>query len=96
MREAQALEPKSDWIVETRFALEAAAGHWKEASETLAAGEKLGTFAKLEAARHRATLAYAEALEADLAQDADRAARLAEAALKARPGFAPAESGPTR
>lgn len=90
VREAQALEPKSDWIIETRFALEAAAGHWKEAGETLAAGEKLGAFAKPEAARHRAALAYAEALEADLAQDADTAARLAEAALKARPGFAPA------
>ena len=90
VREAQALEPKSDWIIETRFALEAAVGHWKEAAATLASGEKLGIFAKPEAARHRAALAYAEALEADLAQDAAKAAQLAEAALKARPGFAPA------
>lgn len=90
VREAHALEPKSDWIIETRFALEAAAGHWQEATATLAAGEKLGSFSKPEAARHRAALTYAEALEADLAQDATKAARLAEAALKARPGFPPA------
>lgn len=80
-RRAQALKPKSEWLAQTLFDLEARAGTW------LAAGEALKHVGKLTSAtkgqyRHReAVVALGESLDAEKNGDPVKALKLAERAV---------------
>jgi len=89
-REAVKEQPKSHWALETLFGLDVRAGDWQAAQDTLAKAEKAGLFDRATARRYRAALMYSRAVEADLAERGEEAARVVQGALKRRPGFVPA------
>lgn len=81
---------RSPWVLKTLFALEVAAGNWREAEAALdkVAGEKL-----LEpdvVARHRGALLYAEATEQRLKGEKAAARKGLKKAISTRPDFMPA------
>lgn len=81
---------KSPWVLKTLFALEVAAGHWREAEAALdkVAREKLLDAETI--ARHRGALAYAEATELKLKGDKAAARKGLKKAISARSDFMPA------
>ena len=81
---------KSPWVLKTLFALEVAAGNWREAEAALdkVAREKL--LSADEVSRHRGALAYAEATELKLKGEKTLARKGLKKAIAARPDFMPA------
>ena len=81
---------KSPWVLKTLFALEVAAGNWRDAETALdkVAREKL--LSTEEIARHRGALAYAEATELKLKGEKTAARKGLKKAIAARPDFMPA------
>ncbi|MCW5724264.1 MAG: heme biosynthesis protein HemY [Maricaulaceae bacterium] len=77
------------WAFETLFDAQVAQGQWKDAAATLAEGEKRKFIPADRAKRRRAVLLTAAAMERE-DSDAEGARPLAEAAVQAAPGFAPA------
>lgn len=77
------------WAFEALFAAQVRSARWLEAEQTLSAGERRGHAPTAVARRMRAVLltAQARAIESD---EPEEAARLAEKASEASPGFAPA------
>ena len=81
---------KSPWVLKTLFALEVAAGNWREAEAAL---EKVAREKLLEPeviARHKGALAYAEATELKLKGEKVEARKSLKKAITARPDFMPA------
>ncbi|MBO6504909.1 MAG: hypothetical protein JJ850_05910 [Kordiimonadaceae bacterium] len=81
---------KSPWVLKTLFALEVAAGNWREAETAL---EKVAREKLLEAqtvSRHKGALAYAEATELKLKGEKPAARKALKKAISARPDFMPA------
>ena len=98
-REAEALKlariafqenRKSPWVLNTLFALEIAAGNWVEAGAALDRVARENLIATDDLQRHRAALAFAEAIEAGVRGDRDLARKRYEMVLKSRPHFPPA------
>ncbi len=81
---------KSPWVLKTLFALEVAAGNWREAETALkkVAGEQL--VEKEQVARHYGAILYAEATELKLTGERDLARKALKSAIAKRPGFMPA------
>lgn len=84
---AQALNPKSAWLAETVFQLEARAGSWIGANEAMKRVGKLTDLPR-DAVLHRQAMTYlGQSVEAEGAGDADQAVRFAEKALNEDPGL---------
>lgn len=81
---------KSPWVLKTLFALEVSAGNWREAETALDKVAKENLLDKLQIARHRGAIAYAEATEQKLKGDKDLARKTLKRAIAQRPDFTPA------
>ncbi len=81
---------KSPWVLKTLFALEVAAGHWREAEAALAKVAKEGLMETADITRHKGALLYAEAMEARLQGDKASAHKGLKKAISTRPDFIPA------
>lgn len=90
VRRAYRLKPKSDWVVRTRFDLEARAGNWVEADSTLGAAFANKLVSPAEAVGHKAVLALQQSMEAEHAGRAADALKLAKLAHAEGPGLVPA------
>lgn len=89
-RRAHVLNPDAPWLTATLFDLQARAGLWREAQDTLAQAERKGVFAPDEARRKRAVVLYERARQAQDAGSRSEAVKLLRDAGKADPGFAAA------
>jgi HemY protein len=89
-RRAHALNPDAPWLTATLFDLQARAGLWREAQDTLAEAERKGVFGADEARRKKAVVLHERAVQAEAAGDRKEAARLLRDAGKADPSFAAA------
>ncbi|KAA5802313.1 heme biosynthesis protein HemY [Alkalicaulis satelles] len=88
-REAFDTAGPARWAFDSLFSAQVNAARWRDAEATLTEGEKRGHVDKARAARTRAVLLTAEARHIEDA-DPETAAKLAERAASASPGFAPA------
>ena len=77
------------WAFDALFDAQIAQGHWDEALETLNEGERRKNITSERARRRRAVILTASALACE-DDDQIKARDLAEAAVRATPGFAPA------
>jgi HemY protein len=87
---AKALRPKTPWVVSSLFELQARAGKWAAADETLADAAKRKTLAAPVSRQHRAILHLEQSREAAAAGRPGDALKLAAKAHTLDPGFAPA------
>jgi HemY protein len=89
-RRAFALRPDTPWVGQELFSLEAAAGDWRAAEETLAHSIKHKQLVGGEAARRQAIVLYAQARAAAELGESKRALELARKAHVQLPDFSPA------
>ena len=82
---AFALRPEEPEVLDTLYQLQSQAFDWKGARRTLGLQKKIGVLETGEAARRDATLALAQAEDADTAHKPEEARRLAIEAAKADP-----------
>ena len=87
---AFALNPDEPEVLDTLYRLQSQAFDWRGARKTLAAQRRIGIVDRSEAARRDATLALAQAEDADTAREPQEARRLAVEAAKADPSNAEA------
>ena len=87
---AQALNPKSKWLADTSFQLEARAGSWVKADEALKRVGKLTGMSRRDVCHRRAVALLGQSVEAETAGDAGGAIKLAQKALNEDPGLVPA------
>ena len=87
---ARALRPRTPWVLQSLFELQARAGKWLEAEATLAEGLKRTVLASDAARHHRAVLLHERSRAAEAAGDQREALQLAAKAHGLEPGFAPA------
>lgn len=88
-REALALRTEADWPFNALFDSQIARGHWQEALDTLATGEKRGAIKGDSLRRRRAVLYTAQACSLPNAERRD-AQRLLADAIRSAPTFPPA------
>lgn len=86
---AHRLRPKTPWVVSSLFELQARAGRWAAADETLAEASKCKALPAPASRHHRSVLYLERSREAEAAGAADEALRLAAKAHALDPGFAP-------
>ncbi|MBW7851833.1 MAG: heme biosynthesis protein HemY [Rhodospirillales bacterium] len=86
-RRAHAVNPDAGWLTATLFDLQARAGLWGEAAQTLRDAAKRHVFPPEDAARKRAIVAYERAGQAQAAGDRREALRQARQAHEADPAF---------
>jgi len=84
---AQALNPKSAWLAETVFQLEARAGSWLGADEALKRVGKLADLSPRELNHRRAVALLGQSVETQKKGDADAAVKLAQKALNEDPAL---------
>jgi HemY protein len=84
--EAEAKEPRSPWVMQARFALEARASNWREAEQVLARGMRFNAFSKEENKWYLATLLMMQSKDATTRDDARH---LAKRSFETCPAFAP-------
>jgi HemY protein len=87
---AHALRPRTQWVLANLFELQARAGDWPSAQQTLAEAVKRRALPAPEARRHQAAILYERSLEAEAEGLPREALKHAEKAHVAEPGFAPA------
>jgi HemY protein len=87
---AKALRPRTPWVLDRLYRLEARAGRWSAAEATLGVALARKAVDEPTGRRHRAILLGEESRVAEAAGDAGRAMALGEKAAAADPGFAPA------
>ncbi len=87
---ANQLRPEAPWVQTTLFELQAAAGQWEAALESLRRTAKLKLIDMPTVARRRAAILVERARLAEAAGSPDEALALAKEAHKAAPGFVPA------
>jgi len=80
-RRAQALKPKSEWLAQTLFDLEARAGTWLAAGEALKHVGKLTSASKGQYRHREAVVALGESLDAEKNGDPVKALKSAEKAV---------------
>jgi len=80
-KRAQALKPKSEWLAETLFDLEARVGSWAAAGDALGHIGKLTAIGKGENRHRQAVVALGESLQAEKTGDPVKALKLAEKAV---------------
>ena len=87
---AQALNPKSAWLADTVFQLEARAGSWLGADEALKRVGKLTDLTKRDVCHRRAVTLLGQSVEAEKAGDAHAAIKFAQKAVNEDPDLTPA------
>jgi HemY protein len=87
--QSMAANPRLEWSSDALFGMQARAGEWQAATETLEKAERAGQAGHDEAKRKRAVLLTAQALELENS-DMDRARELALEAHKLAPELVPA------
>ncbi|MCW5750435.1 MAG: heme biosynthesis protein HemY [Alphaproteobacteria bacterium] len=90
-RRAEALRPGTEWLLRERLALEAAAGDWEAAADTLERGAKRRALPEEVTQHQRAVIALQRAGQADAEGLEREALDWAVKAAKADPGFAAAQ-----
>ncbi len=89
-RRAQALKPKSQWLADALFELEARAGTWANAHAALSHAEKIKAITKGESRHRQAVVAFGESLESERNGDPVKALKHAERAVSMDSAFIPA------
>lgn len=89
-QKAIAKAPKSAWVLTQAFELAAQSLQWEQAQQALNVALRQGAFSKEEAARHRAALYYAQAVELEHQGSDAKALQFALKAQKSAPDFQPA------
>jgi len=89
-RRAQALKPKSVWLADALFELEARAGTWNAAHAALSHADKIKSITKGESRHRQAVVAYGESLEAEKGGNPVKALKHAEKAVSLDNAFIPA------
>lgn len=84
---AQALNPKSTWLADTSFQLEARSGSWVKAGKAL---KRVGGLTKQDACHRLAVALLGQSVDAQKAGDAKAALKLAQKAVNEDPAFLPA------
>jgi len=85
--EAEIKEPRSPWVMQARFALEARAQNWREAEQILTSAARLHAFTREDAKWNLAALLFAQAQEATTREETRR---LVRRAVETAPSFVPA------
>lgn len=86
-RRAHALNPDAPWLTATLFDLQARAGLWADAQETLAHATRRNVFASDEARRKKAVVLFERARQAEDAGNVREAGKLLTQAVESDPGF---------
>jgi len=86
-RRAQALKPKSEWLAQALFDLEARAGTWAAAGEALSHVIKLTAPGKGESRHRQAVVALGQSLEAEASGDPVKALKYSEKAVSLDTGL---------
>ena len=86
-RRAQVLKPKSQWVAETLFDLEARAGSWIAAGDALKQLGKLSAPTQGETKHAQAIVAYGQSLEAEKLGDMGKAFKMVEKAVSLDTSF---------
>lgn len=86
-RRAQALKPKSEWLAEALFELEARAGTWLAAGDALSHMTKLASASKGESRHRQAVVALGESFDAEKSGDPVKALKFAEKAVSLDTAF---------
>lgn len=89
-RQARDLNPKSVWLTDTLFALEAREGNWADADATLKRLTKAKGLTQGEARRMHAITLLGQSVEAEAAGDAHAALKFAAKAVNEAPDLTPA------
>lgn len=89
-RRAAKLQPGAGWVLGTLFDLEARAGEWAAAEETLRRAVHAGVIKPEDGRRHRAALLLERSFEAERRGREEAALKLAREAHDLLPAFAPA------
>jgi HemY protein len=87
---ARTLRPKTPWVLQSLFELQARAGKWLEAEATLAEALKRKVLPAANLRHHRAVLLHEQSRAAEAKGDQRQALQLAAKAHALEPGFAPA------
>jgi HemY protein len=87
---ARTLRPKTPWVLQSLFELQARAGKWLEAETTLAEALKRKVLGHDAARHHRAVLLHEQSRTAEAQGDQRQALQLSAKAHALEPGFAPA------
>ncbi|MDA0674866.1 MAG: heme biosynthesis protein HemY [Proteobacteria bacterium] len=87
---AQRLQPKSGWLNQSLFDLQARTGNWADAERTVRDGVSHHLLSGAESRRRRAVVIYRQALELSAAGNREEALRLAQKAADLDAGFVPA------
>lgn len=88
--QAYVRRPETPWLQPALLELQASAGQWNKAGETLARAAKQKTIPAVAAPRQQAAILVERARAAEAAGDGSAASDLAWKAYKTDPGFAPA------
>lgn len=88
-RRAKELRPKTPWVLASLFELETRAGHWNEATTTLALATRRNAMPESESRRHRAVMLHEQSRAAQSEGRARDAIRLAAKAHALAPDFTP-------
>ena len=86
-RRAKELRPKTPWVLTSLFELETRAGHWNEATTTLALATRRNAVPEPESRRHRAVMLHEQSRAAQSEGRGRDALRLAAKANALSPGF---------
>lgn len=89
-RRAHAINPDAPWLTATLFDLQARAGLWREAEDTLSHAERRGVFSSDEARRKKAVVLFERARQSLDGGDRKGAIKLLRQARDADPAFAEA------
>lgn len=89
-RRAKELHPKTPWVLSSLFELEARAGHWRAAEQTLALATRRQAMPARQTHHHRAVMLHEQSRVAQAEGRSEDAIRLAAKAQAQAPDFAPA------
>jgi len=89
-RRAQGLKPKSEWMADALFELEAKNGHWLEANAALTQADKLKATPKTQSQHRQAVTLLGQSLNAEKSSNMRDALKLAQKAVSNDPNFTPA------
>jgi len=87
---AKELRPRTPWVLQSLFELQARAGKWLEAETTLAEAVKRKALSHVTSRHHRAVLLHEQSRQVEAQGDQQKALQLAAKAHGLEPGFAPA------
>jgi len=90
MRQAEKLQPKRGWVVQTLFDFETRMREWEKAEQTLSKAIRIGVVDRLLGQKHRQAILLARSHEAYQKEILHSALSFAKKAFNLNPGFVPA------